>query len=62
MSQSTTPVKQAKPAAATGSEKDPVRMIEKLETKTKAVYVLSLNHTYSTTAARGEHGDVIATS
>jgi hypothetical protein len=37
-------------------------MIEKLETKTKAVYVLSLNHTYSTTAARGEHGDVIATS
>jgi hypothetical protein len=42
MSQSTTPIKQAKPAAAAGSEKDPVRMIEKLETKTKAVYVLSL--------------------
>jgi hypothetical protein len=42
MSQSTTPVKQAKPAAAAGSEKDPVRMIEKLETKTKAVYVSSL--------------------
>jgi hypothetical protein len=39
---STTPIKQAKPAAAAGSEKDPVRMIEKLETKTKAVYVLSL--------------------
>ncbi|KAH0284218.1 hypothetical protein M436DRAFT_62189 [Aureobasidium namibiae CBS 147.97] len=37
MSQSTTPVKQAKPAAAAGSEKDPVRMLEKLETKTKAV-------------------------
>lgn len=42
MSQSTTPIKQAKPAAAAGSEKDPVRMIEKLETKTKAVYVFSL--------------------
>lgn len=41
MSQSTTPVKQAKPSAAAG-EKDPVRMLEKLETKTKAVYVLSL--------------------
>lgn len=39
MSSSTTPVKQAKPAAPAGSEKDPVRMIEKLETKTKAVYV-----------------------
>ncbi|THX96456.1 hypothetical protein D6D03_08744 [Aureobasidium pullulans] len=37
MSSSTTPVKQAKPAAPAGSEKDPVRMIEKLETKTKAV-------------------------
>ncbi|KAI4744534.1 hypothetical protein E4T50_05105 [Aureobasidium sp. EXF-12298] len=37
MSQTTTPVKQAKPAAAAGAEKDPVRMIEKLETKTKAV-------------------------
>ncbi|THY79671.1 hypothetical protein D6C95_09756, partial [Aureobasidium pullulans] len=34
---STTPIKQAKPAAPAGSEKDPVRMIEKLETKTKAV-------------------------
>jgi hypothetical protein len=41
MSQTTTPVKQAKPAAAAGAEKDPVRMIEKLETKTKAVYVIS---------------------
>ncbi|OBW64951.1 hypothetical protein D6C84_04383 [Aureobasidium pullulans] len=37
MSSSTTPIKQAKPAAPAGSEKDPVRMIEKLETKTKAV-------------------------
>ncbi|KAI5200326.1 hypothetical protein E4T39_05733 [Aureobasidium subglaciale] len=37
MSQSTTPVKQAKPSAAAGSEKDPLRLIEKLEVKTKAV-------------------------
>ncbi|KEQ95054.1 hypothetical protein AUEXF2481DRAFT_233239 [Aureobasidium subglaciale EXF-2481] len=37
MSQSTTPVKQAKPPAAAGSEKDPLRLIEKLEVKTKAV-------------------------
>lgn len=42
MSQSTTtPIKQAKAPAAPGSAKDPVHMIEKLETKTKAVYVLS---------------------
>ncbi|CAD0109461.1 unnamed protein product [Aureobasidium uvarum] len=40
MSQSTTtPIKQAKAPAAAGSEKDPVRMIEKLDIKTKAVYV-----------------------
>lgn len=39
MSQSTTtPIKQAKAPAASG-QKDPVHMIEKLETKTKAVYV-----------------------
>ncbi|KAI5241748.1 hypothetical protein E4T43_05318 [Aureobasidium subglaciale] len=37
MSQSTNPVKQAKPPAAAGSEKDPLRLIEKLEVKTKAV-------------------------
>ncbi|KAI4722963.1 hypothetical protein E4T48_00745 [Aureobasidium sp. EXF-10727] len=38
MSQSTTtPIKQAKAPAAAGSEKDPVRMIEKLDIKTKAV-------------------------
>jgi len=54
MSQSTTPVKQAKPAAAAGSEKDPVRMLEKLETKTKAVYVLSLPSHMIQTAARGD--------
>jgi hypothetical protein len=42
MSQSTTtPIKQAKAPAAAGSGKDPLHMIEKLETKTKAVYVLS---------------------
>jgi hypothetical protein len=51
---STTPIKQAKPAAAAGSEKDPVRMIEKLETKTKAVYVLSLPPHVLQTVACGE--------
>ncbi|KAG9593392.1 hypothetical protein KCU77_g17020, partial [Aureobasidium melanogenum] len=38
MSQSTTtPIKQAKAPAAPGGQKDPLHMIEKLETKTKAV-------------------------
>lgn len=36
MSQST-PVKQAKPSATASIEKDPVRLVERLETKTKAV-------------------------
>jgi hypothetical protein len=40
MSQSTTtPIKQAKPLASSTGEKDAIHMIEKLEIKTKAMYV-----------------------